>query len=337
MTNSPKISVVMSAYNSEGYLRDTIESVLNQTFKDFEFIIINDASTDGSLDIIKSYEDERIRLINRERNRGLQKNLFDGVNLSKGEYIARMDADDICLPNRFEEQVKFMDEHLEIGLCGSWYKTFGWGKSVVDKVPTNPDDLHANMLFYTSIAHPTVMFRKSLFEKFNLNYDTSIRYCEDYELWSRCLKHFPITNIPKVLLRYRIHPDSAFQAHKQETWDIAYLVRYKMLKKLGIEQTNKEKRLHNFLKPAQNEPIILFLEREEKWLMKILRANKKNQIYKTNSLNKVIYERWRTLCGMNASGGFSVFNMFFFSPLFKIGEVKKYWDSIKILAKTVKK
>lgn len=327
----------MSAYNSEEYLRDTIESVLSQTFKDFEFIIMNDASTDGSLDIIKNYDDKRIRLIDREKNIGLQKNLFDGVNLSKGEYIARMDADDICLPNRFEEQVKFLDAHPEIGLCGSWYRTFGAGKSVVDKVPTDPDNLRANMLFYTSIAHPTVMFRKSFFEKFHLNYDTDIRYCEDYELWSRCLEHFPITNIPKVLLRYRIHPDSAFQAHKQETWDIAYLVRSKMLKKLDIEQTDKEKRLHNSLKPAQNEPAILFLKREEKWLTKILEANRKTKIYKTDALDKVIYERWRTLCGMNASGGVPVFVLFFSSPLFRIGGVKKYMDTSKIFIKCLLK
>jgi glycosyltransferase involved in cell wall biosynthesis len=335
MNDTPKISVLMSVWNSEEWLRPAIESVLNQTFRNFEFLIMNDASTDGSADIIKSYKDERIRLIDREKNIGLQKNLFDGVNIARGEYIARMDSDDICLPERFAEQVKFMDENPNIGLCGSWYRTFGAGDPLTDKPPTDPDDVRANMLFYTSFAHPTVMLRKSLFNTFHLNYNTEIRYCEDYELWSRCLPCFPIANIPKVLLFYRIRPGSAFQAHKQETWEIAYQVRYDMLSKLGIDQTNEEKRLHNFLKPAEGEKIHDFLSKQENWLKKIIAANGKNPIYKTGSLNKVIYERWRTVCGMNASAGFVVFKTYFFSPLFKLGGMKKYRDGAKILIKSL--
>ena len=325
----------MSVWNSEEWLRPAIDSVLNQTFRDFEFLIMNDASTDGSLEIIKSYRDDRIRLIDREKNIGLQKNLFDGMNIARGEYIARMDSDDICLPERFVEQVKFMDAHPDIGMCGSWYRTFGAGDPLTDKPPTDPDDIRANMLFYTSFAHPTVMLRKSLFNTFHLNYNTDIRYCEDYELWSRCLPHFPLANIPKVLLFYRIRPGSAFQGHKQETWDIAYQVRQGMLSKIGIEQTDEEKRLHNFLTPAEGENIHDFLIKQESWLKKIIEANRKNPIYKTESLNKIMYERWRTVCGMNSKGNFAVWKKYQTSPLWKIGGKKKYWDSVKIFIKSI--
>lgn len=320
----------MSVYNSEDYLVETIESVLSQTFTDFEFLIMNDASTDKSLEIIKNYHDSRIRLINREKNIGLQKNLFEGMNIAKGEYVARMDSDDICLPERFFEQVKFMDSHPEIGMCGSWYKTFGAGTSFVNKPPTDPDDLKANMLFYTSIAHPTVMMRKAFFQKFNLNYNQELRYCEDYELWSRCIQYFPIANIPKTLLLYRIRPDSAFQAHKQETWDIAYPLRTGMLKKIGIEQIEEEKRIHNFLKPADTENISEYLKKQEVWLGKILEANKNKPEYKTKSLEKVIYERWRAVCVANAKYGFSVWLKFRTSLLFKIGGKKKYFYLLKL-------
>jgi len=337
MSAKPKISVLLSVYNSEAYIRATVESILNQTFQDFEFLIINDASTDQSLNIIKSYGDERIRLINREQNIGLQKNLFDGMLLAHGEYIARMDSDDIALPDRFSEQVRFMDDHPKIGVCGSWYKTFGAGKSVIAKPPTNPDDLRANMLFHASLAHPTVMMRKSFFEKFHLNYDRNLHYCEDYELWSRCLPHFPMANIPKVLLLYRIRPESAFQAHKQETWDISYRVRVEMIRKIGIEPTGEEKRLHNSRRPKDGESIFVFLEKEEKWLEKILEANKKIQIYETGSLNNVICEQWRMLCGFNTKGGISVWKKYHTSSLFKIAGRKKYWDGVKILIKSVLK
>lgn len=332
MNPAPKITVVMPVYNSEKYLRDTIKSVLCQTFGDFEFLIINDGSTDKSLEIIKSFSDSRIRIVNREKNIGLQKNLFDGVGMAKGEYIARMDSDDICLPYRFSEQIKFMDSHSEIGICGSWYKTIG-AESFVHKPPVRSEDIKANMLFYTSLAHPSVMMRTELLKKFNLNYNQEIPYCEDYDLWWRSVQCFPIANIPKVLLFYRIHPESIFQANRQAVRDVGYRLRAGMLKKIGIEQSEEEKRLHNFLKPAENESLSDYLDKEEAWLLKILDANKKQAAYKTESLNKVIYERWLSVCAMNKKNGLPVLKRCRASVLFTIGGKKKYPDLIKMLIK----
>lgn len=323
----------MPVYNGGSYLIPAIESVLHQTFSDFELLILNDASTDRSLDSIKNFRDKRVRLINREKNIGLQKNLFDGFNLAKGKYIARMDQDDLCHPNRFAEQVRYLEENPEVGVCGTWCKTIGTGKPFINKLPCDPDDIRANMLFQTSFVHPSTMIRKSLFEKFYLNYDQTLKYCEDYDLWVKASYYFPIANIPKVLLFYRIHSKSTSQIFKKETGKTAYKIRAEMLKKIGILQSEEEKRLHNFLIPEEGEAVADFLAKEEKWLTKILEANKKNLVYKTSSLNKVLYERWRTVCGMNAKNSFSVWKKYQTSSLFKIGGLKRYWDGAKILIK----
>ncbi|HAS7841575.1 TPA: glycosyltransferase family 2 protein, partial [Vibrio cholerae] len=143
--SSPKISVVMSVYNGEKYLGEAIDSILKQTFSDFEFIIINDGSTDKTLEIIKSYmkKDDRIVLVSRE-NKGLIVSLNEGLDLAKGQYIARMDADDISIKSRFEKQIEFLDSNPDIGVCGTWVEVFGENiKSKKWKMPTQDPDLKA--------------------------------------------------------------------------------------------------------------------------------------------------------------------------------------------------
>jgi len=330
---NPKLSVIMPVYNGGNYLIPAIKSVLNQTFSDFELIILNDASTDQSLNNIKKFKDRRIRLINREKNIGLQRNLFDGFNFAQGEYIARMDQDDICHLNRFVEQVNFLDKNPKVGLCGTWCKTIGVGKSFINKLPCDFEDIRANLLWQTSFVHPSVMMRKNLFKKFNLNYDQTLKYGEDYDLWMRASYNFPIRNIPKVLLFYRIHRNNTSQIFKKEMNISAYRVRIEILKRLGITQSKEEERLHNYFFPEEGETVVDFLAKEERWLIKILEANKKSSVYKTSSLNKVVHERWRVICGMNAKNGFFVYKKYKNSPLFKIGGLKRYWDGSKIFIK----
>jgi len=154
--NNPLISVVLSVYNAEKYLVEAIKSILNQTFKDFEFIIINDGSTDKSLEIIESYqkEDERIILISRE-NKGLIASLNEGIEKAKGKYIVRMDADDISLSTRFEEQVKIMEENQNIGLCGTSVIVFGNNiKNDVWKLSKDDKTIKTELLFSSPLFHP---------------------------------------------------------------------------------------------------------------------------------------------------------------------------------------
>lgn len=201
-----KLSVVLPVYNTkECYLREAIESILNQTFTDFEFIIINDGSTDNSVEkVILSYTDNRIRYIKQE-NQGIARSLNNGFALAQGEYIARMDADDISLPERFAKQIAFLDAHQDISLCGTAITKFRKDKTRVIIYPSEPRIL--DCLQMTCVAHPTVMLRITDFRKYNLEYNPDYK-CEDYELWSRALRYLKFYNISEPLLHYRIHENN---------------------------------------------------------------------------------------------------------------------------------
>src|SRR5574344_891326 len=199
--NIPKISVLMPVYNEkEEYLRIAIESILNQTYKDFELIIINDGSTNNVEDVILSYNDTRIKYIKNEKNLKLVKTLNKGIDLARGEYIARMDSDDESLPERFEKQVEFLDEHKEIGLCGTYYEVTNKG---FDKFPTEDLDIKIALFNDCVIGHPTVMLRSELIK--NNKYDENFEYTEDYALWCKIASQTKFVNIPEVLLNYRWH------------------------------------------------------------------------------------------------------------------------------------
>ena len=185
ISKNPKISVIMPNYNNELYLREAIESVLNQTFKDFEFIIVDDGSTDKSIEIIQSYNDPRIKIFINEINKGVSYTKNVGLDAAKGEYIIILDSDDICHPERLEKQVKFMDKHPDIGVLGTLCLYFNKDKTLyeVDHFPSDPDFLKALLIYDCSIHQPTVIMRKDVLNRHNLRYDVDIRYGEDYDFW----------------------------------------------------------------------------------------------------------------------------------------------------------
>ena len=199
----PKVSVIMPVYNTkEEYLREAIESILNQTFPDFEFIIINDGSTNNAEDIILSYKDKRIRYI-KQKNSGVAKTLNYGFDIAQGKYIARMDSDDISLPFRFEKQVEFLERNKGVSAVCSSIEIFPQVK--ISKTPKEIKFL--DLYFFNCICHPTVMLRRSDFNKHNLRYDPSFT-SEDYELWTRVVKVLKFCSLQEVLLKYRIHGEN---------------------------------------------------------------------------------------------------------------------------------
>ena len=208
----------MPVYNGEKYLCEAIDSILNQTFTDFEFLIIDDGSTDNSLEIIKSYQDPRIRLVQNFINKGLPYSLNSGILLSKSEYIARMDCDDISLQNRLEKQVKFLDNNPEIGILGSYFilMTKENKKSYIKTVPISDLEIRYKCLFESPFGHPTVIFRREVFEKNFLNYDTQLNAIEDYGLWTKILDYTKGANIAIPLVYYRIHNQNISHKYKDE-------------------------------------------------------------------------------------------------------------------------
>lgn len=210
-----KVSILLCAYNAEAYIAETIESTLTQTFHDFEFIIVDDGSNDSTLDIIRSYNDERIKVIAAEHNYIGALNL--GLKHCRGCYVARMDADDIMEPKRIGVQVKLMDTHPDITVCTSWARAFGEvDKTIGNVVEGEVKDIFTLFLLGNFLIHPTSMIRRNFLSCHRLHYKEYL-YAEDFKLWTDiALKGGRFYVIPKKLLRYRITNGQITNAHRQE-------------------------------------------------------------------------------------------------------------------------
>lgn len=217
MQNNPLVSVVMSTFNAEKYVAEAIESILSQTYSCFEFIIINDGSTDSSFSIIQEYanQDQRIKIINNDKNIGLAKSLNKGIDLSQGVFIARMDADDISTIDRFEKQVAYLTNHPEICLLGGQIKFIDSSNNGF-QYAVEKELLRWHLLLNIPIiAHPTVMMNRQsiiLVGKYPENYI----HAEDRALWTKLYTHFefPAANLPDILLYYRIHANNVSVKNK---------------------------------------------------------------------------------------------------------------------------
>lgn len=235
----PKVSVVMSVYNAEKYLREAIESILNQTFKDFEFIIIDDASTDNSLKIIESYKDPRIVMLKNEKNIGLTKSLNRGLKIAKGEYIARMDADDVSLPTRLQKQCSFLDKNSNCAVCGTFVFLIDSQSNIIGKSvkPIKSKDISKELQFNNCLTHGSVMMRKTVLEMVGF-YDEEIKRAQDYDLWVRISEIFEIRNLPKFLYCWRNHCENIENKYCDEQRYYVKFARNKIQKKYDSLKEN---------------------------------------------------------------------------------------------------
>ncbi|HOV30198.1 MAG TPA: glycosyltransferase [Anaerolineaceae bacterium] len=219
---SPKISVVMPVYNGGRFLREAIDSILNQTYEDFEFIIIDDGSTDQTSAILDSYQDTRIVRLTHTTNLGLVQSLNDGIAIARGKYIARMDADDWCLPERFEKQVRFLDSHPDVAVLGTACTRVtdnGKVQRVVEN-PSQPGLVRWQLLFGVPVNHPSVFIRKQIFDDPDITYRTETPHAEDFALWVKIVPKYKISNLQESLHFYRWHDDniSVREQSTQQKW-----------------------------------------------------------------------------------------------------------------------
>jgi hypothetical protein len=214
MGNDARVSVVMAVYNAERYLEEAVRSILRQTYDDFEFIIIDDGSTDRSPAMLKSFADKDRRLnVHRQPNSGLIASLNKACGLARGTYVARMDADDISLPRRFEKQVQYLDAHKEIGVLGTWIQDIGADgqPGPIWPLPTSPATIRWFLMFGNCLAHPSAIMRRELIQR--LVYRAAAVHVEDYDLWIRASSVTGVANIPEVLLMYRVLSQSVSSRH----------------------------------------------------------------------------------------------------------------------------
>ena len=213
-----KVSVLMPIYKTnENHLREAIESILNQTFTDFEFLILDDCPDDDREAIVKSYKDKRIKYSKNEKNLGITPSRNKLMDMAKGEYLAIFDHDDISLPTRFEKQVKYLDENPEDGVVSCWAENFPNGK--VCKNPIKNHDIKVALTDACIVLHPASMIRKSVLIENKIRYDVEYTPAEDYELWARLIRVTNFYNIPEVLFNYRIHETNTSKTQKNKMYN----------------------------------------------------------------------------------------------------------------------
>jgi glycosyltransferase involved in cell wall biosynthesis len=238
---SPKVSVVMSVFNGEVYLAEAIDSILNQTFSDFEFIIVDDGSTDSSANIIQLFTDSRIQLISLDKNMGLASALNHGVNQAQGQYIARMDSDDISLPSRFQEQVNYMDAHSDVIVLGTQMQVVDADKNPLFDfdVPLQHSLIVWNLFFGRTFAHPSVMMRRNVLVQVGV-YDESISTAQDVDLWSRLIGQGRFANLADQLILYRTHEKATSIQKASQQKNVLHITLKRLLMQLWGDDASDE-------------------------------------------------------------------------------------------------
>lgn len=293
-----KISVVIPIYNSREYLRESIESVIAQTYQYWELLAINEfGSDDGSSDIIEEYSrlDLRIKLIQNEERLGLAESLNKGIRMATGEYIARLDADDLAHPDRFRKQVEFMNAHPEVVVCGTYQHHFGVEINWIHRPAITPEQCKANLLFFCDLCHSTIMLRREAIVTNNLWYDKKF-LAEDFELWTRVTRVGKIANIPEVLGEYRwgdgnITKEKISRLHEESGNIVACNLDKNLKLKLDDAERACFRNWHNPLKDCVDKKA--FLKKMEQLLRKIYEKNVVEQYYDQQALLNVIGTKWR--------------------------------------------
>lgn len=311
----PKVTVLMPVYNGELFVREAIESILGQTFRDIELLVIDDGSRDKSADIVSSFSDDRIRFEKNGKNLGLIETLNKGLSLARGDYIARMDADDIAEPDRLATQVAFLDANPGIALTGSWIRVFGGGLRYIDRYPLTHEEIKAQLFFSNALAHPTVLFRRAAFTEAGLSYEERYKHVEDYGLWVKATRVLRFANVPEPLLRYRVHGSSVSRTYTPVQIENTKRIRGEQLAELGIRATKEEMNLHQTTYKPENAEIAEFLRAKEAWFMRLIKANREKGVYDRAFFEERIAERWFMACMANLRHGPQVTARFFSSPL----------------------
>lgn len=236
------VSVIIAVYNASAFLKEAIDSMLRQSFTDWEILAIDDCSTDNSLEILHSYKDDRIRIICNKENSGSAFTRNVGLKLANGKYIAILDADDVAFPQRLEAQVQYLEANPEIGLLGSWAKAINQnGDFIYDIItPVSPDKLRTRLLFESALVHSSLMIRRDLVHRYHLYYNDKFRYAQDFELLSRASLRTSIANLSEFLVYYRVSPQNVSSMHYEKQSRFAMQCIGNLYSSLGICATHEQ-------------------------------------------------------------------------------------------------
>lgn len=286
LDKKPLLSVLLPVHNSSAYLRQSIYSILNQTYQNFELIVVDDGSTDGSKIVLDDIVDSRIIRVTLEKRLGIVAALNAALMKAQGVYIARMDADDIALSERLSRQVDFLNQHLDVAIVGTWIKGFGELKrSYVHRYPASHPEIKATLLFENPIAHQSVMIRRSAMDLLTYKYSSDFPFVEDWELWARVVSVGKAANISEVLIQYRIHSTSSSHLHASIQKDSKYRLLERMFLEIGL--------------PFRPEFILERPKADPQWLLacynyfrEIVHAVEKDQLLNVKVLSTVLQKQF---------------------------------------------
>jgi len=280
----------MPVYNAEKHVSSAIDSILNQTFTDFEFLIFNDGSTDKSQQEIEKYKDPRIKFFNYSTNKGYVAHLNHGIDIAKGKYIARMDADDISLPERFKIQVDFLENHPDIGLCGAWVAFLDHDSKVVNgnigKHAADHDHICVALLRHNSFSHPVVMIRRSILIDHGLRYEADFMPSEDGRLWVTMRKYTRLHNLQKVLLYYRKHANQTSTVEKKLRYKNTTRIKIELIEEITGPLSETEKKIYTDIIHQTYSGDTDYLLNLYALINKIAHANNTKKLYVPAILNK---------------------------------------------------
>ena len=318
------VTVLMPVFNGELFLKEAIESILHQTYTNIEFLIINDGSTDKTLDIINLYDDKRIRLISFEKNQGLITILNVGLREAKGKYIARMDADDVAYPERIEKQFEVFKKYPELTICSTHMST-NKKSSVYFKSILNSDEIKSRLLFDNLICHPTVMYKSALFIDSSHHYKMEFPHAEDYALWLDFIEKGKFYIIPKTLLKYREHNAQISKTNRLTQIDSVIKAQLTIFNKLVIKPSHEELLIHSKIFFIDYNYNLTFLIEVEKWLLKLKKQNQKTNIFNSTAFENILSWTWFEICTDIASKKYRCQKFFKNSELYNFKVYSKYY------------
>lgn len=333
---TPSVTVILPVYNAEPFLKEAIDSILNQTYEDFELLVFEDGSTDNSPDIIRTFVDKRIQTIFSSENMGYIYHLNEGLKKATGRYIIRMDADDICDHQRFEKQVSFMEENPSIGVCGTQIVIINDSGNIIEEVgrEIEDDQLRARLLLNSCFAHPSVIFRRDLLMKNNLFYDRTSMPAEDYALWTELATLTKFANLPEVLLKYRNHGNQVSIKKRMLQQQMAGKVRVKNIERfLGRKLNETESVLHNSLCDGNYVATREYVTSSRTWIESLIDRGKLGKEYNLRLLEEEMGRIWFGLCTHSYKLGWWVVFIFFSAKIHK--KTVRFLSLTKFLMKSI--
>lgn len=320
MSDTPKITVLIPVYNRAQYVTAAIDSMLRQSFTNFELLLIDDGSTDDSVQRIQTYTDPRIRLVCNERNRGIPHTRNRGLALARGEYVAMLDSDDVATPERLAQQVAFLDRHRDYAVIGSWVRVMNEmhrRPRPIGILPVAAADVQSRLLFHCSLSQSSIMARTSVLR--DCGYREDFPVSSDFELWVRLAKIAKLANLPQFLVDRRLHEKRVTSAHAQLVKEAKLRIFRSQLTDLGVDCSDIDVEQHFLLlrmKRAQTPLDHFYLDWTAGWLQGLLRANERSGCYPQLAFTQVIAEIWLAVCWQATTLlGWRTWRLYWRSPL----------------------